>query len=418
MKKQFILSLAANGGRVILGFVFFWQVSQALGLTALGEYLYITVAIGYFGTLIDYGFNLFVLNTASRTPGVARALFLRVVLSKIILTGGAFAILAGLYGVAFAMQGALVTALFFAVVILQSFSGLLIQFFKAMGRFEHEFTSTMLGSLMPVVILFAVQGTVTLVTLGWIVLAVRLVVLLFQLAVFFRISQGQGWTNIEDMALHRLPRAIKDIRGNFKYAVFAILGAVFLSVDVVVMRFVLGPEDVSIYGIAMKAIMAVILFFEVLTGVFIPRLARQHETSPLQFRIDMRRFTIVMLTGAGTISAGLLAFGPWAVTVAFGETFAQAGMVLQVLSVVLIFRIMTMVSGSLLTIYGLQSFRARVMAIVLPIHLGLNLALQPLFGIWGAVGTLGFSFLLLLTLNSFYLMRNRDKGHVPSRNVA
>lgn len=392
---------------MILGFVFFWQVSQALGLTTLGEYLYITVAIGYFGTLIDYGFNLFVLNTASREPKAVRELFVRVVLSKLILTVFAFAILVGFFNVAFAMQGTLVTALFFAVVVLQSYSGLLVQFFKTMGRFDHEFTSLMLGSLMPVAILFAVEGTVTLVTLGWILLAVRLVVLLFQIAVFLAISQGQGWTKIEYMAHHSLSRSLKDILGNFKYAVFAVLGAVFLSIDVVAMRFILGPEDVSIYGTAMKAIMAVILFFEVLTGVFIPRLARQHETSPQQFRMDVRRFAIVMLAGACTVSAGLMVFGPWAITVAFGETFAQAGLVLQVLSVILIFRVMTIVSGSLLTIYGLQSLRARVMVIVLPIHLGLNLVLQPQFGIWGAVGTLGLSFVLLLSLNILYLMRNR-----------
>ena len=417
MKKQFLLSLIANGSRVVLGFVFFWQVSQALGLETLGEYIYVIAALGYFGTLIDYGFNLFVLNTASRSKDTVRPLFLRVVLSKLILTGAAFAILAALYGLAFSVQGAMVTALFFAVVILQSFSGLLIQFFKAMGRFEHELSSTMLASLLPVLLLFMIGVPVTLVVLGWIVVAVRLVVLMFQLAVFFRLTQGQDWRNVKHAAEQRLPRALADIRGNFKYAVFSVLGAVFLSVDVVIMRVILGPEDVSIYGTAMKAIMAVILFFEVLTGVFIPHLARQHQVSPTQFRADVRRFTVIMLAGASAVSLSLMALGPTAVTLAFGAEFAQAGHVLQVLSLVLIFRVMTMVSGSLLTVYGLQSFRARVMTIVLPIHLIMNLVLQPKFGIWGAVGTLATSFLLLFILNSLYLIRKKGAGQAPAHGA-
>lgn len=70
-------------------------------------------------------------------------------------------------------------------------------------------------------------------------------------------------------------------------------------------------------------------------------------------------------------------------------------------------RVTEMTTGPLLTVYGLQVFRARAMAIVLPIHLGLSLVLQNQFGIWGAVATLACSFLLLFALNSLYLIRKR-----------
>jgi O-antigen/teichoic acid export membrane protein len=393
--------------RALLGFAFFWQVSQALGLTSLGEYLYVTTALGYFGSLIDYGFNLYVLNTASRTPGTERALFLRVVLSKLILTSLSFAILTGLYGLAFAAEGALVTAVFLAVVVLQSFSGLLIQFFKAMGRFEHEFSSTMLGSVLPVVSLFALQGPVTLLTLGWIVLAVRLAVILFQLVLFFWISQGQGWRSAEDGPEHPPLRALLDILGNFKYALFSVLGAVFLSVDLVVMRFVLGPEDVSIYGTAMKVILAGILFFEVINGTFTPRLAKFHASQSDSFDFEVKRFIAMMFALSATCAIVIFIVGPAVIMWAFGPEFAESGRLVRFLSLVLMLRVTEMTTGPLLTVYGLQAFRALAMAIVLPIHLGLNLVLQNQFGIWGAVGALSFSFLLLFALNSLYLIRKR-----------
>jgi len=410
LKKQFLLSLIANGGRVVLGFVFFWQVAKALGLTSLGEYLYVTTALGYFGTLIDYGFNLFVLNTASRKPNAVRALFFRILLSKLILTGLSFSVLAALYSTAFAAQGVIVTALFFVVVILQSFSGLLIQFFKAIGRFDHEFNSVTLGSLLPVGILFMMNGTVTLMTVGWIVLAARLVVLLFQLAIFFRISHGQSWSEFERVADPRLHFVIKDIRGNFKYAIFAMLGAVFLSLDLVIMRFILGPEDVAIYGTAMKVIMAVILFFDVLIGVFIPRLARLHGDSSPVLGSHVKRFALIMLSSAVVMSLGLLLLGPMALNWAFGEKFSAAGQILQVMSLMLIFRIMTSISGTLLTVYGQQSSRARAISIVLPVHLGLNLLLQPQFGMWGAVTALIISFLLWFGLNMLEIWRYRSRS--------
>ena len=405
MKKNFILSLIANVSRVGLGFVFFWQVSQSLGLEKLGEYLYLIAALGYFGTLIDYGFNLFVLNAASRSDDAARPLFLRVIFSKIVLTFAAIAILLAIYGFAFVQQGVLVTALFFVGLLLQSFSGLLIQFFKALGRFDHEFNSTLLASALPVALLFAFGGQVTLVQLGWMVVFVRVGVLFFQLILFLRQTKGQPWATVEDTMSWFLPRALKDIRGNFKYAVFSVLGATFLSVDLIIMRFTLGLEAVSIYGTAMKVILAAILFFEVLTGVFIPSLARQHTQDKTLFWAGVRRFAYVMFGGALVVSVGLILFGPGAINWAFGVQFAEAGSVLRVLSVVLILRVMTMVSGSLLTIYGLQGFRARVMIFVLPLHIGINWLLQPQFGIWGAVYTLGFSFLLLFILNFAYLLR-------------
>lgn len=410
MKKQFILSLIANIARVGLGFVFFWQVSQSLGLERLGEYLYVIAALGYFGTLIDYGFNLFVLNTASRSDDAARPLFLRVIFSKMVLTFVATAMLVAIYGLAFAQQGVLVTALFFVGLLLQSFSGLLIQFFKALGRFDHEFSSTLLASVLPVALLFAFGGQITLVQLGWMVVFVRVGVLFFQLILFLRQTEGQPWATVEDTMSWILPRALKDIRGNFRYAVFSVLGAVFLSVDLIIMRFTLGLEAVSIYGTAMKVILAAILFFEVLTGVFIPSLARQHTQDKKLFWAGVRRFAYVMFGGALAVSVSLILFGPGAITWAFGVQFAEAGSVLRVLSVVLIFRVMTMVSGSLLTIYGLQGFRARVMTFVLPLHIGINWLLQPQFGIWGAVYTLGFSFLLLFLLNFAYLLRAVRRG--------
>jgi O-antigen/teichoic acid export membrane protein len=409
MRLQFLLSLIANVSRVLLGFVFFWQVSQALGLKTLGEYLYVTAALGYFGTLIDYGFNLFVLNTASRSAGSVRPLFLRVVVSKLVLTALSVLILVGLYAIAFTAQGLVVTALFFAIMALQSFSGLLIQFFKALGRFEHEFSSAILASALPVAAVWVWADSLTLPQLAWIVLAIRLVVLAFQACVFLRLTRGQTWAALDEAIERLLPRALRDIRANFKYALFSVLGAVFLSVDLVVMRFVLGPEDVTIYGTAMKVILAGILFFEVLNGTFTPRLARAHTKGDGAMNKEASRFITIMGITAVVFSSAIFLFAPAAISVAFGPEYAGAADLVRVLSVILLLRVSEMTIGPLLTVYGLQGFRARVMTIVLPVHITLNLALQPQFGIRGAVASLALSFLLLFILNTVYLLRHRDR---------
>lgn len=410
MRTQLLLSLAANCFRVVFGFVFFWQVSQALGLSTLGDYIYVTAALGYFGTLIDYGFNLFVLNSASRSLEKVRAIFFRVMISKLILTGIAITLLGAVFPVAFSAQGLSVTALFLAVVILQSFSGLLIQFFKAMGRFEHELTSSILSSILPVGVLFALSGSVTLVTLGWVLVIVRLVVLLFQLGVLCLMTREQSWLDPNDMSRRHISRALNDIRSNSRYAVFSILGAVFLSADLVVMRFVLGPEEVSIYGTAMKVIMAGILLFEVLNGTFIPRLAQAHAGKGSVFSVEAKRFVLTMIGLGAIVSSAVFAFGPAALLFAFGPEFEQAGSLVRLLSIVLFLRVTEMTTGPLLTVYGLQTFRSKAMFIVLPIHLVANIALQNQLGVWGAVITLAFSFSLLFALNSLYLIRKKPSG--------
>lgn len=391
----------------MFGFLFFWQVSQALDLKTLGEYIYLTAALGYFGSLIDYGFNLFVLNTASRSAGSVRSLFLRVILSKLILTVLSMLILAGIYSFAFDEQGLFVTSLFFLLIALQSFSGLMLQFFKAMGRFEHELSSTIIANLVPVLILFMFFDNLTLLELAWLVVSVRLAVLLFQVTIFQRITQGQNWAGADEMAVNRFPRAIRDIQINSTYAIFSILGAVFLSVDLVIMRFTLGPEDISLYGTAMKIILAGILFFEVLNGTFTPRLARLHSERSENFSYEVRRFFAIMISTSIIFSLLVFSFGPIFIVWAFGPEFEDAGLLVRVLSFVLMLRVAEMTTGPLLTIYGKQAFRARIMAVVLPVHLGLNLVLQPQFGVWGAVVSLTFSFLLLFLLNGFYLLRTR-----------
>jgi len=406
MKIQFLLSIVANVLRVVLGFLFFWQVSQALELSTLGEYLYVTAALGYFGTLIDYGFNLFVLNTASRSVGDMRSLFLRVILSKLVLTVLSVAVLSGLYGVAFAEQGPLITALFFLIVVLMSFSGLLIQFFKALGRFEHEFSSTLIASVLPVLALLVLHDGITLVVLGAIVLGVRIIVLAFQLPVFLRLTSGQTWVGDDKIGRRLLPGIFQDIRSNYKYAMFSVLGTVFLSIDIVMMRFLLGPEEISIYGTAMKVILAMILFFEVLHGTFTPRLARLHESRSEVLKWEVKRFYYIMGAMAAVCSAVAFTLGPPAITWAFGSEFEKSADLVRILALVFILRVAEMTTGPLLTIYGLQAFRAKVMIVVLPVHVSLNFLLQHQFGIEGAVAALAFSFLLIFALNIIYLRRN------------
>jgi O-antigen/teichoic acid export membrane protein len=406
MNKQFLVSLTANMSRVVLGFVFFWQVTQALTLTSLGEYLYLISALGYFATLIDYGFNLFVLNTASRSQSTARPLFLRVILSKLVLTTVSLVILLTIYGFAFSEQGMTVTALFFIGLVLMSFSGLFIQFYKALGRFDFELSSTLLASALPVLLLFATGGEVTVVELGWILIVVRVTVLLFQMFLFLRLTPGQAWVDLHEVVDRLLPRALKDIRVNFDYAVFAVVGAVFLSVDLLIMRFLLGSEQVAIYGTANKVVVAAILFFQVLIGTFVPRLARVHETgNTVMFRREMNRFALVMVGGAMLFAAGLLVLGPFFVREIFGPELALSGLLLRFLSLALIFRVMAMLSGALLTIHGLQWSRARGMTIALVVHVAANFALQSWFGIWGAVYALNLSYFLLFALNSLQLLR-------------
>lgn len=406
MKKQFIFSLIASVSRVVLGFVFFWQVSRALGIETLGEYLYLTSALGYFGTLIDYGFNLFILNMASRSEGGARSLFMRVMLSKLLLTVVSVVILLVFYQEAFSAQGLMVTSLFFAGLVLQSFYGLYIHFYKALGRFDYEFTSTIFISMLPVAVLFVVGGEVTIQELAWIVLLVRFMVLLYQHFLFLRQTVDQHWIDINGAEDSVLKRTLKDIRGNFKYAVFSVLGALFLSSDLVVMRFVLGAEEVSIYGTAMKVVLAAILFFEVLNGTFTPRLARSHESgNAVAFRQEVRRFSVFMLGCAIFFSLGMAALGPYMIVRVFGEGFAVSGEIVRLLAFVFILRVMEMTTGPLLTIYGQQGSRAAVITIVLPVHVGLNLLLQSKFGVWGAAYALAFSFLLLFILNSTCLWR-------------
>lgn len=409
MKKHFLLSLTANVLRVILGFLFFWQISQVLGLSSLGEYLYVTAALGYFGTIIDYGFNLFVLNTASRAVGDARALFLRIVLSKLTLTFACLAALSGLYGVAFAQQGLIVTTLFFMIVVLMSFSGLLLQFFKALGRFEYELFSVLIMNILQVVVLFILREDITLMGVGLIVLAVRIIVLAFQLTAFLGLTKEQAWGSVAFDTKQLLFGILSDFKSNAKYALFSVLGAVFLSIDLVIMGFLLGAESVSIYGTAMKVILALILFFEVLNGTFTPRLARLQETSSQAFSYEVKRFYWIM--GGMAFICFLTAFtvGPPAIVWAFGPEFEASGDLVRILAIVFVLRVSEMTTGPMLTIYGLQSFRARAMVIVLPVHIGLNLLLQPIFEIEGAVATLAISFLALFMLNSLYLRRNRPR---------
>jgi PST family polysaccharide transporter len=393
---------------VALGFLFFWQLARAMSSNSLGEYLYILAVIGYYVVFIDFGFNLFVLNTVPRATNSARSTFLRTVLSKLFLTFISFFILIATTSIVFGELPFWVVFIFFVSAVFQSFSGLFSHFYTGLGRFDMDLFATIVNSLLPVAIVYFFRGNMTLCNLTIIIFIVRLIVLFFQSHLFLKITSGQKWLNKGFNLSDLVPLAISDLIANFKFAVFSILGAIYLSIDVVIMRHVLGEESVSVYGVAMKVVLAMVLFFEVLNSVFLPSLVQKHESGAKMFKQGALRFLSIMSALGVSFTIILFFFGAPLIELVFGSEYNQAANLIPILSIALFFRVLTMINGSFLTVCGLQSSRAKVMTVVLPLHIIFNLLFQNYFGIKGAAGALAISFAILFLLNSFLFFARRQ----------
>lgn len=188
------------------------------------------------------------------------------------------------------------------------------------------------------------------------------------------------------------------LRSSYQYALTAILGQVYLKVDVVMLSALAGLREAGIYAAAFKLV-ELVLKVAVLSGrVFAPAMFKaSHESDQVfkMFASMMTRFLAV----AGLL-AGVLSFvlAEELILFMFGEAYDSSVPVLRILGGVMAAKCMIVTLQLVLSSINLHFQRVTSLGIAVVAHIAANAVLIPKFDAVGAACATLFSSVLVIFL--------------------
>ena len=194
-----------------------------------------------------------------------------------------------------------------------------------------------------------------------------------------------------DLALAR-----QALRGAFPFAASEFLGMVTMRADVVIVGLTLGKIATGLYSPAVGLINMAFLAPLAVYQVAVPVLSNLYQDQPQQARRTAKRF-IFLATALGVVlSAAFLAAAPLVVYL-LGDSFQGSVAILRILSLVLLFKSISLVLAAIILATGQQARRSLIQAVAAGFNILSNLAVVYLYGINGVAWVYVITEVILIT---------------------
>ncbi|MDB6128745.1 MAG: polysaccharide biosynthesis protein [Verrucomicrobia bacterium] len=190
---------------------------------------------------------------------------------------------------------------------------------------------------------------------------------------------------------------------------------VYMKIDVVMLKQMMGPEAAGIYTAATR-LSEVWYFFPVALGSSVlPAILRARGRDPGTYRLRLQQYYDLSAGVAYALSIPIALAAPWLVKLAYGAAFAPAGPILAVHIWSSIFVFLGVARGQWLVNESLQTFYLFTVLAGAVLNVGLNLLLIPRWGGLGAAYATVAAYALAAWLASYCHPAVRETAGMQSR---
>lgn len=174
-------------------------------------------------------------------------------------------------------------------------------------------------------------------------------------------------------------------RKAWPYAAMGVLYMVFFQSDILMLRFLQGPEAVAQYGVAATVISATFMLPGVIFQKYLlPKIHRWAYDDTAKLRRVYAFCLRYMSAGGAGLGIALFLLASPLIGVLFGASYAEATAVLMILAFAVPARYVGSVVGAVMSTGDRVYSKVRIMAAGAAINILLNLALIPVLGAAGA----------------------------------
>ena len=380
----------------LLSFVLFIAIARVLGQEGLGNYSFIFAFTGIFFVLNDFGISTLFLREGSRNPERIQHYFKNAATMKLFF--GLLAIIVVAIAINFAqVTGELRTAVYFAAfalffsnlkeLFLAVFQVRQQMFFVGVSRVVEIFLIVLLG-------IYAVNSGHGLIGLTLAFIASYFIVFLinaFACARLIKLSLGFDFGFQEKFLRTALP-----------FWFTGLFMTITFRTDAIMIQLIRGAAETGLYSSSFR-IMEALYFIPlaVISAVF-PAMSRLHKTDKVMLTRLYRKMFYYLLALALPMGIGTMILADRIILFLYGEEFAGAGFVLQLLILAEVAMFLYGIMGYLLNAINRQILFTLTAAGAAILNVAMNLVLIPKFSYVGAaVSTVVTSFLIFVALFYF-----------------
>ncbi|MSU47627.1 MAG: flippase [Opitutus sp.] len=190
---------------------------------------------------------------------------------------------------------------------------------------------------------------------------------------------------------------------------------VYMKIDEVMLRHLVGPEAVGIYSAATR--LTEIWFFvpTALASSVLPALLRARDRGEAAYRERLQQYFDLSAAAAYALSVPMALAAPWIVRLAYGAEFAAVGPILAVHVWSSVFVFLGVARGQWLVNEGLQKFYLAATSAGAVANIALNLVFIPQWGGLGAAWATVVSYALAAWLASYFHRDVRGTAAMQTR---
>lgn len=187
---------------------------------------------------------------------------------------------------------------------------------------------------------------------------------------------------------------------------------VYANTDVIILRYLSGPEDVGLYALVPQIIMAGQLLPYAITLAVFPALVKQLSSDRMAFTTTARRLAILLIV-LGLLTAACVALAaPYLISMVFGARYASSVPVLQIAGLALPFLFLRQLTTKLFICLEHSEQFAAVEGAALIINVSALLILIPSLGMLGAAYAIVATH--ALTLPTTYWLTRQPRSNGPA----
>lgn len=216
----------------------------------------------------------------------------------------------------------------------------------------------------------------------------------FGLIVIFRLQGGGilGWRFSGGMAASLLRQSAPLMASGLVLAVQA-------RIDQVMLKEMVGSEEVGYYSVALRLVEALAFFPVVLRNSLLPAVLNANRESMVRYRTRMLNYYRLSMILSLSVVIPLWIFSEEIVAVLYGDAFAPAGVLLALFSIRLFFTNYGVARGVFIVTEGMFMYSLLTMLVGTAANVALNLVLIPEYHSRGAI----FATIISFTITIFVL---------------
>jgi O-antigen/teichoic acid export membrane protein len=382
--------------RFIGRFVLLFALARIANLNDFGLFTYSLTFSAILVLILDYGYNIKALKDMSKdvcniSTYVSRAFLLKLVVFALVFIFYYLFDLNTLLNIKDNEKDLLL--MFFCISLLSSLANLFLLPYKATRRFNVEAKYVSIDNIISLILIVTLYYYYSLenAIIGYLVFkALLFIVILFEFKREYKLK----------LDVYSL---VDEFKSASIYAVYEIVGGLYLMIDTLIMKVYLSNEDIAIYQIGIRLLFGAQIILSIVNSVFLPRLSSYYRhTQFFTLAIKLNRLFFVF---AIICSILLYLFIHQIVLLLFGEGYLLFLNIAIYFILIILLRYMSSIYSVLLIVGDKQIIRVLTLLIVTSCLIICDLIVIPLHGIEGAAMSLLVAHFLILVTYMFFVYR-------------